>query len=414
MTTIHDIPVEILCAIFSLASREPDSSPSIFKTGDDFQDCVVLIDLSRVCRYWRDTALENPTLWSSLRIRLIRPSDETLLQVTHFLELPRPLIHALVSHCDRFSKISLDIAQAVEPQPYWPRTLVDISKAPTDYVTDLCHATFGGERLEELHFIWPWFPRPLESPLPALKMLRIASYQNYDVLDPMAKWLPLALNLEELEIIDRSFSPSSNVEEWKKSDQHFLLSNLRSLTASPSLLPHFICPNLAKYAMRRIPWESGVIGCFENFIDRSDPPLHTLEIKEGFSFSRENAIGFLKPRFTTIIVTSPHNNFFSLLSMMSEGGDRAYFLPALKHIELREVGEKFVYELSDLVELRWDVGASHRTLESVKLRRSLESMPEALLHPGDANLDITSLEVKWRRLARRVKQGLIISREECT
>ncbi|KLO13695.1 hypothetical protein SCHPADRAFT_348746 [Schizopora paradoxa] len=85
MSAVQFLPVEILRTIFLLVMQNSRYCNPVFKTGDTFLDCVVLIDLTRVCRRWREIALADPTLWMTLHVSLRDPPILRLLQVADFV-----------------------------------------------------------------------------------------------------------------------------------------------------------------------------------------------------------------------------------------------------------------------------------------------------------------------------------------
>ncbi|KLO06049.1 hypothetical protein SCHPADRAFT_946412 [Schizopora paradoxa] len=145
MSSVANLPDEILGDVISLAIKNWRVFPDIFKTENDFKDCVALIDISQVCRRWREVAMTDPALWSSLYIHLQRPSTELLRQVAYFAgvclarsqEIPltcaitisslfdigrvQPLILALVAHEARWSRIAIN---------FTPRSPYSMSNIP--------------------------------------------------------------------------------------------------------------------------------------------------------------------------------------------------------------------------------------------------------------------------------------------
>ena len=62
---INNVPVEILCKIFSDALRFPPSS-LVSSHLALHRSNIALLNLTAVCRYWRSAALEDATLWTSI------------------------------------------------------------------------------------------------------------------------------------------------------------------------------------------------------------------------------------------------------------------------------------------------------------------------------------------------------------
>ncbi|KLO05550.1 hypothetical protein SCHPADRAFT_1002848 [Schizopora paradoxa] len=428
MTPVVDLPDEILCNVISLAIKNWRIFPKVFKAGNDFQDCVALIDVSRVCRRWREAAITDPTLWSSLCIVLHTPSAEVLRQLAYFvdicsarskdlpmtiavsimhlddLRLAHPLMRSIVAQEHRWSRIAINV---IRPREQEDRMPIRVNEPSTNYDINLSAA--GGDLLKEFQFnIGAWFTYSLNGPLPALETLKVAGYKIDGAAYILAKWSPFAPNLTELEMtVDASqftFSTAEreiNIcgEEGGSSEQRFLLPKLRTLTVLPSFLPNLTCPNLEKYIMGSIPGGYSHLLCFLEFIDRNAPPLRTLAVRDGSSFLDNDMVRlYLTPTITTVIVKGPLDGFFSILSKSSPGGAGVLVLPALEQIELYECYTKYLDQLSALVLFRWDT--SNRTLKSVKLCRCFQSMPEALMRPGNADIDVAEVEERWQGIAR--------------
>lgn len=72
-TIIHQLPVELLQAIFLLVINDGPDCPSIFSVGTttmsaNFSDPPLLF--TRVCCYWRDVAHSTPEIWSCIKVML--------------------------------------------------------------------------------------------------------------------------------------------------------------------------------------------------------------------------------------------------------------------------------------------------------------------------------------------------------
>lgn len=84
---ITRLPVETMLNIFLLAIQNSHPSTDTFHTGSRLLDCVSLIDISRVCRRWRDLALADATLWAAPYVYLNGPSTKTMRLATYFVKL---------------------------------------------------------------------------------------------------------------------------------------------------------------------------------------------------------------------------------------------------------------------------------------------------------------------------------------
>ncbi|KLO08726.1 hypothetical protein SCHPADRAFT_908413 [Schizopora paradoxa] len=219
MTPINDLPNEILCDIFSSAIQNSRVLPEIFKTGNNFHDCVALIDISRVCHLWREVALTDASIWSSIYILLDNPDAETLHQATYFIsicfarskDLPLicaisisdlddlrfayPLVQTLISHEARWSRISINIT----PRPCSLPKSPAISIPKNDEENDLQLKDAGAGLLKEFHFnLGAWLTYSLHSLLPALSTLHLTCCMPRGCMYTLMKWLPFTPNLQEL------------------------------------------------------------------------------------------------------------------------------------------------------------------------------------------------------------------------
>ncbi len=97
--SILRLPVETACRIFSLsvcAEYSPFMLPGPqLENGysDQTCGCISPDDIASVCRRWREIALSDPALWSTLFISLRHSTDETLRRsikvLDHCLERSR-------------------------------------------------------------------------------------------------------------------------------------------------------------------------------------------------------------------------------------------------------------------------------------------------------------------------------------
>ncbi|KLO04940.1 hypothetical protein SCHPADRAFT_911356 [Schizopora paradoxa] len=448
MTTVNDLPNEILCDIFSLAIQKSRVFPEIFKTGNDFQDCVALIDISCVCSRWREVALTDSSLWSSIYILLDDPTAETLVQVTYFasicfvrskdlplifaisisnlddLPFAYPLVQTLISHEARWSRIAVNLT----PSRYSRSSEASLSyKRGTEYIPELRIA--GGELLKEFRCnLGSWLTYSLHSPLPALSTLSLTCCRFYGSMYALTNWLPLAPNLQELELtysynrFDAHTAWLNKQRVWKAAateatkDPHFVLPSLRTLNAWVNIIVTFTCPALERLVMEEISWHGPHLINYLEFVKRSGTPpsFRTMEIREQDDPSHiTHARGFLLPTITNLLITSPGAPFFTMFSEQTQEDGVAGFsvLPALEHLEITDCRDDYLPHFSSLVTSRWDIGVLYRTLKTVKLKQCFEAspVPELLLSPPSDGIDLTQVGENWRGIARCVNEGLSLS-----
>ncbi|KLO08720.1 hypothetical protein SCHPADRAFT_598395 [Schizopora paradoxa] len=452
MTYIFSLPGEVLCDIFSLIIQNSRVFPDVFKTGNTFQDCVSLINLSRVCRRWREIALSDSSLWSSIFILLDNPAAKTLRQAAYFadtclsrsnglpltcaislsnldsLRLARPLILTLISHEDRWSRIAINFTPST--RPFRSAEIAFPESEDSDGATgehDLLLRYAGSSHLKEIHSdLAPWFTYSLHSPLPALSTLRLTCFTLIGCVYTLANWLPLTPNLQELELTINhnrfvAYGAEPNEQVWKVAERdvthrpHFVLPALRTLNIWAPLIPFFTCPALERYVMEKILWHAQDLTNYLEFIERSGnpPSFRSIEIKESDSLLDIAYVhGYLLPTITNLRVIS-HSNIFFMLSEQSEedGVVRFSVLPALEYLEITDWRDACLPYFSSLLTSRWDIGVPHRTLKTVKLKQHFEAspVPELLLSPPSDGIDLTQVREDWREIARCVNEGLLLS-----
>ncbi|KLO08728.1 hypothetical protein SCHPADRAFT_1000758 [Schizopora paradoxa] len=435
---INDLPDEILYPIFSLASQTSNDVPCVFKTGNDFRDCVILVDISRVCHRWEDV-LKDSLIWSSFCICLQKPTAESLRRVTHFanihlkrsgkapltcfislspledLRLAHDLMLALVAHEDRWSRIAIDIT----PSTLRSRALYALTSAEeSENEFAICIKEAGKECLREFHFnIGSWFNYSMSEPLPLLETLRIADYRIGSTPTTLAIWLPLAPNLVELDIVnDEALFSHTSLSKMRikalSNNHHFILPKLRTLRATPHFLSNLTCPALEKYAMGHLPASPALLECFRNFIERSAPPVHTLVIKSAdVSEDFETARAYFIPKITTLSLAAPNNILFEILTEKSQERDVPRILTSLKYLQLSECDEQDIEHISSLITTRWGVASSRRSLNSVRLTQWASSIPKFMSLKPISRIQLKKVNSKWREIARCAKEGLQFSIE---
>ncbi|KLO08713.1 hypothetical protein SCHPADRAFT_931624 [Schizopora paradoxa] len=302
-------------------------------------------------------------------------------------------------------------------QGYMSHSLIPIRDTSGEYEIYLKNP--GAGLLKEFYFnIASWFVFSINEPIQGLETLRIAENVG-NAVHSLAKWLPFAPNLTELEITkDGSlFSVITESDERQSggSIEAFLLPKLRTLNAPLHLLPYLTCPSLEKYVVDHDPLDD-TQPYLLNFVERSACPLHTLIIKftpsylETSAFDLNMAQGFLVPRITTLVVVRPGAALTRVLSLPSEGGDGFSVLPALQHLEFRFFHGGHFHNVSTLITSRWDIPNARRSLKSVTLVRCFDFIPQFLSSPqSGAMIQMEEVEEKWRNLARCANEGLIFN-----
>ncbi|KLO04939.1 hypothetical protein SCHPADRAFT_911355 [Schizopora paradoxa] len=447
MAAIVNLVDDILCDIFSLTIQNTRVFPEIFKTGNDFRDCVSLINISRVCRRWREVALTDSSLWSSIYIHLDSPTARTLDKVTYFasicftrskdlslicaisisnldhLRFARPLVQTLISHEDRWSRIAINFTPSTRP---FGSSKINIPESEdSDGEQDLLLRYAGSSHLKEFHSnLASWFTYSINSPLPALSTLRMTCFILVGCMDTLANLLPFALNLQELEVTLETTRFDADVVErnmqvWMAAVQeakvrpHFTLPALQTLNIHAPLIPLFTCSALKIYVMQTISWRPSDLTNYLEFIERSGlpPSFRTIEVRSTTSLWFNAPVrGYFLPTITNLLITSPEKRFFTMFYERSREDGVVGFsvLPALKYLEITDCGDGHLPFFSSLITSRWDIGAPHRTLKSVRLNRCFTSspVPELLLSPPSNGIDLTRVEENWREIARCVNEGL--------
>ncbi|KLO08712.1 hypothetical protein SCHPADRAFT_598035 [Schizopora paradoxa] len=239
----------------------------------------------------------------------------------------------------------------------------------------------------------------------------------------LTKWLPLAPNLQELEVtmsFDRfdAYTAGPNDRIWKAAARgttetpHFVLPTLRTLSAWAALIRNFTCPALERYVMEKFTRHDKYLTDYLEFVKRSGAPpsFRTLEIR-----SSENSpvLGYFLSTITNLLITSPDKSIFTVFSERSQGDGVLGFviLPALEYLEITNCRDDCLPHLSSLVTSRWDICIAHRTLKSLKLIQCFASspVPELLLSPPTGGIDLTQVGDNWREIARCVNEGLLLS-----
>ncbi|KLO08711.1 hypothetical protein SCHPADRAFT_1000753 [Schizopora paradoxa] len=449
MTTVFKLPSEILLDVFSLAIRNSHIPHLTFTTGNIFQDCVALINISRVCRRWRELALTDPSFWSSIHIHLDDPTAETLRQAAYFadvcysrskdlpltifitlanlsdLRIAHLLLQSVISHEARWTRIAINLT----PNPRSPESSAIPFPESHDGATeehDLSLRNAGSSHLKEFQCnLGTLFTYSMTEPLPALESLKITCYKLTGCLYTLTKWLPLAPNLQELDLTVHydcfvAYCTERNEQAWMTAAQetrvrpHFVLPALRTLNAWAPLIPYFTCPALERYVMDMISWRSQDLINYLEFIERSGAPssFRTIEIRRPNDLLNIAPVrAYFVQSITNVVVISPGELFFDFFLERSEDGQDFAILPGLEYLEITGFVDAYFGHFSTLVTSRWDIGAPRRALKSVKLEDCFWSspIPELLLSPTRAGIDLTLVEERWREIARCVNEGLLLS-----
>ncbi|KLO05739.1 hypothetical protein SCHPADRAFT_946668, partial [Schizopora paradoxa] len=313
-----------------------------------------------------------------------------------------PLIFALATHEARWSRFSIQFLLA---------ELFPSSEDGNDNIIlkDPC----GGSLQEFSHNVYPWIIHSGSEILQDLETLRLRIVGHTTRQEQIAsdltvpeitKSLSPAPHLKELDLM---VNVCDWVSEYEQGPQ-ILLLELQVLTSTPHLLPYLTCPALEKYTLVYV-GDSYPRIILQDFVERSACPLHTLTFMDPLGLLYPpNARECLIPRITSLVVVSPAE---MLLYIVPPKGGEEFLdvLPSLEHLELHDI-KSFSFDLVfNFITFRWDLGASNRTLKSVKLVRCFESIPEALFNP-EGGIDLAVIDEKWRELARCVNEGLLLSR----
>lgn len=163
--------------------------------------------------------------------------------------------------------------------------------------------------------------------------------------------------------------------------------------------------------MKSLSTDPDDLAAFAAFVQRSSPPLRSLEIKDAHSFvTIDDVRGYLVPTIACLALTDPSEEFLSLLSQPSESGHGVLVLPALAHLELTDCDGDNVYSFAPIIPLRWDMPETQRSLKSIKLIRSFEFIPKCLFSPPRTGIDLAKVREDWQGVARCVNEGLVLSR----
>lgn len=398
----------------------------VFETGNTFLDCVVLIDISRVCRRWREIALADPTLWATLYVSLNNPSARSLHRAIHYanaclgrsknlpltcyvsiscLDLLSPttlLVEAVGAHEERWERAVIDIVRPSANRPHWDefgRKQGHLQRAGTGHLKEL--------RLSHSS----WFTYDMTVPCPALEILRLF---NLEFPRDLSKWLSLSPNLLELEVTVQFGGhniSSRQVEEW-----HTMMAKLQVVNVPMWLLPLLTCPALDKIIIRSLTENPDHLNHFVSFVKRNAAPLRALEIQDMGIFGATTAYGalprvrrlvrpYLLPTIKSLTLSSPSSHFLDLLS--KRGDTAVCLLPSLEHLEL--VGCEDIGRFAAIITLYWNLSSQRRVLKSVKLTQCFKSVPNLpLLVQRPGSDDLAELPEEWQGVAQCVKDGLVL------
>jgi len=288
--SILQLPVEIACRIFTIsvhAECPPFMLPGPeFKAGSSKIGYISPDDIASVCRRWREIALSDPSIWSTLFLSLGRPTEKSLRRairvLDHCLErsggmpfscfitfgfversnyhLALRLLCALLEHQERW--------RAIEIRPSFA-LLYDL-----DNNNDLPYFMLRVEDLGNLEKLSLGRTHAFRffglSHLPSLTSLELDMHHDSGTIE----WLLRSPNIEKLYIS----AEASDGDDWDSTRRPTTLAKLRylKLDAPLSSLQLLDCPALEDLSVRDPEYEH--MSHFHNFISRC-PPLNTLRIQ---------------------------------------------------------------------------------------------------------------------------------------
>ncbi len=291
--SILRLPVETACRIFSFAVRTeypPFLSPGPQLDDGFFDpacDCVSPDDIAIVCRHWREIALADASLWSTLFLSLRLSTSEMLKRaiklLDHCLERSKNMPFScfitfghdhvrefdhrllfrltcpLVEHQRRWKAIQIQL-------PYIKEDESDVPEGPFPPYFTLDAEHLGMLEAVSVEVTWMYRFRGTR-PLSSLTFLELILAYDIDVTE----WLRRCPNLVKLSIFD--IEPKR--DSWNTTGCPFTLRKLRylKLDGPLSALQLLDCPALEDLSIKA----SGILSHLNNFISRC-PPLQTLRV----------------------------------------------------------------------------------------------------------------------------------------
>ncbi len=295
--SILQLPVETACRIFSFsvhAECPPFTLPGPeFEAGSSKIGYISPDDIASVCRRWREIALSDSSIWSTLFLSLDRPTDNSLRRaiklLDHCLERSGNMPFSCfiifgfgigsVEHSNHHLALRL-LCTLLEHQKRWrdieirpPNTLLD----DLNYLNDDIDLPYFMLRVEDLGKLGKLSVGRTHtfrfcglSLLPSLTSLELYMRHGSDAIE----WLLRSPSIEKLHIS----AERSDGDDWDSTRRPATLAKLRYLKLDTSLssLQLLDCPVLEDLSVREPEYEH--MSHFHNFISRC-PPLNTLRIQ---------------------------------------------------------------------------------------------------------------------------------------
>lgn len=420
------LPVEIGSGIFRLVIEHSRCFPDVFHDGNKFLDCVSLIDISRVCRSWREIALANATLWAAPYVHLDNPSAETVRQAADFVEQcfnrseGLPLTFSFIisgpknfRHAHALQSIKRAV---VSRKNRWEQIHLDFEGA-TIATSRLFYEGLGF--LKELHLSGGLEFGPLIKeknsaafPIPTLTHLHLVQY--HDSPDVISTFLSRAPNLISLELaMTRSWTET---DEIKAEQYRFTMPKLQVVDVPINLLPFLTCPTLRKVIFRSFAGDGPAdLARFLAFIERSAISLRSIALLDLsiYLMSQLDVLGgYLIPTITDLVLDCRAVVGMSLLSgplfVMDFNLKHFDVLPELEHLELVGCDMHHAEFVGLFLRRRWNV--PNQTLKFVRLTKCFPAEPgsHTLSEYVKAGNNPADLPDEWRDFQACVNEGLLL------
>lgn len=428
--SILELPVETVRAIFLIAVQQ--SFPSLARLTDTSDaDAILgsatLTNISKVCRNWREIALSDPALWSTINVSLPDPSEQPLLRALSYskVSLERsgdmPLT-CLISFADRkMSNAERLILQRIvlaltDHQERWERIGIDLPKA--FFIDEELEATampyfdLCGEKMSKLVALRLGLgkaTRYITTGPSACSSLTSLHLDGLEFGTELAPWLHRAPNLRELR---------SDAYNYEKSVLQAIdiitMEKLRILDVEPGALRFLQCPALENISLRHFTASPEGLPHFLAFVLRSAPPLCALHISSHI-MSMDTLPDYLQaiPTLQSLslkLYRRSSKSFLELLSkrVSSDEGDGnkpyCWLLPELEHLEL--VGCLVIPKrFSAFISSRWT--SRERKLKSATLSLCWDGFQDlSEFNFGD---EPASLSWKWEPMLDFIKEGFLFT-----
>lgn len=439
--SILELPVETVCNIFLIAIRNPLPLRGAFVSGDSFQNIFALVDISRVCRVWREIALGDPTLWTTLFICLTQQTEFTahnLRQATFYndillerwkqlpltcsisvsnvedLQLSHPLIHEIVRHEARWEKVQICVSHPTDQ----PGTLWAVGHDPEalSLSSKISLGSVEMPHLKELRLNHvSWYDIAAMPSCPSLTILDLSGLRSaYEIWT----WLSRTPHLIELKLTLRDTEAEHAMTEINEEDKamwHITLEKLKILDVLLPVLPLLTCSVLDKFVLSlrgraaRLDADN-YHSYFRDFNRRNPTSLQTLEI-QSYIFRRVFDVYLLQ---VSTIRTMSYADFGGswcgtlprLLSIKNDDDDLFQLLPELEHVEFIDWNAFSLSSFIHFVTARWNV--RDRRLKTVKVTRCRTYLDYIRIPSFNIDSDLATLSDVWEPLQKCVKEGLLL------